>query len=281
MLPSQNGVNPHVTGNYGESRSGGPHGGTDFNYVGGQTGTNLTHPTINAPIDGTVTFVGGQYGTIKIRDADGNSHEILHTNSQNVSVGDQVSAGNAIGTMGGKGPNGANQYAQHVHYQMKDPQGRRISPQEWWDNHDSGTDDGAGGAGNGEGAPGGPGSAGGAAGRAAAFRRAATLWCSTSMVTAWKPPARAMARSSCSTMMATESRPAPAGSSPTTAGWCWTAMATAPSIPAASYSASIPASRMGNWPRTVSMRSRIWMPTAITRSMARTPFSPICASGAT
>jgi putative chitinase len=94
MLPTQNGTAPHVTGNYGENRgSNGPHGGTDFNYVGGQSGINLTNPTINSPISGTVTFVGGQYGTIKIRDANGNSHEILHTNSQNVAVGTVVSAG--------------------------------------------------------------------------------------------------------------------------------------------------------------------------------------------
>lgn len=72
MLPTQNGTAPHVTGNYGENRgSSGPHGRTDFNYQGGQSGVNLTNPTINSPISGTVTFVGGQYGTIKIRDADG------------------------------------------------------------------------------------------------------------------------------------------------------------------------------------------------------------------
>lgn len=168
MLPIQNGTAPHITGNYGENRgSSGPHGGTDFNYQGGQSGVNLTNPTINSPITGTVTFAGGQYGTIKIRDGDGNSHEILHTNSQNVTVGDKVNAGDAIGTMGGRGPNGASQYPQHVHYQMKDAQGRRINPQDWWDNPPSGggeTSGGAGGAGGGGGASGGPGGAGGGAG---------------------------------------------------------------------------------------------------------------------
>lgn len=168
MLPPQNGTSPHITGNYGENRGNGPHGGTDFNYQGGQTGANLTHPTINSPIDGTVTFVGGQYGTIKIRDADGNSHEILHTNSQNVKVGQQVHAGDEIGTMGGRGPNGVNQYAQHVHYQMKDPQGRRINPQDWWDSGGGGGtgggSGGAGGVGGGGGASGGTGGGGGGAG---------------------------------------------------------------------------------------------------------------------
>lgn len=102
MLPPQDGTPPHVTGNYRETRPGKPpHGGIDFNYQGGQTGINLTHPTIYSPISGTVTFVGGQFATIKIRDADGNSHEILHTHSQAVTVGQQINAGDPIGTMWG------------------------------------------------------------------------------------------------------------------------------------------------------------------------------------
>lgn len=134
MLPGQAGVDPHVTGNFGENRgSRGAHGGTDFNYEGGQAGRNLRHPTVHAPIDGTVTFSGGQYGTVKIRDAQGNSHEILHLNSQSVKEGQVVRAGDPIGTMGGRGPEGAGQYAQHVHYQLRDPQGRLTSPQAFWD----------------------------------------------------------------------------------------------------------------------------------------------------
>lgn len=132
MLPAQNGVSPHVTGHYGEHRDKGDHGGVDFNYVGGQTGINKQHPTINAPISGKVTFVGGQYGTIKIEDAQGNSHEILHTQSQSVKEGQQVTAGQPIGTMGGRGPDGANDYAQHVHYQLKDSTGKLKSPEEFW-----------------------------------------------------------------------------------------------------------------------------------------------------
>ncbi len=133
MLPTQNGTSPRVTGNYGENRSNSPHGGTDFNYQGGQTGINMTHPTVYSPIDGTVTFSGGKYGTIKIKDAQGNSHEILHTDSQAVQPGQKVKAGDPIGTMGGRGPKGATQYPQHIHYQIKDPKGRRLNPQEWWD----------------------------------------------------------------------------------------------------------------------------------------------------
>jgi len=132
MLPPQNGVNPHITGHFGEHRGEKAHGGSDFNYVGGQSGRNLQHPTIHAPIAGTVTSVGGRYGTVMIQDADGNSHQILHMQDTRVKVGQHVEPGDPIGTMGGRGPQGANQYAQHVHYQMKDPSGNLINPESYW-----------------------------------------------------------------------------------------------------------------------------------------------------
>lgn len=133
MLPPRNGVEPHVTGHFGEHRASGPHGGSDFNYEGGQTGLNLQHPTVYAPIAGEVVFSGGQFGTVKIRDADGNTHEVLHLQDRSVAVGDRIDAGDSLGTMGGRGPRGADQYAQHVHYQMKDAEGRQINPEAWWD----------------------------------------------------------------------------------------------------------------------------------------------------
>ncbi|WP_240147770.1 XVIPCD domain-containing protein [Luteibacter yeojuensis] len=132
ILPHQGNRSAHITGHYGEHRAKGPHGGSDFNYEGGQAGINLTHPSVHSPIAGEVTFVGGQYGTIKIRDADGNSHEILHTQSQSVKVGQHIEAGDEIGHMGGRGPDGATQYAQHVHYQMKDPKGHPMNPETFW-----------------------------------------------------------------------------------------------------------------------------------------------------
>ncbi|SFW62854.1 XVIPCD domain-containing protein [Luteibacter sp. UNCMF366Tsu5.1] len=132
ILPKQGNHSAHITGHYGEHRAKGPHGGSDFNYEGGQAGVNLTHPELHSPIAGEVTFVGGQYGTIKIRDAEGNSHEILHTQSQSVKVGQHVQVGDAIGHMGGRGPDGATQYAQHVHYQMKDAHGRPVNPETFW-----------------------------------------------------------------------------------------------------------------------------------------------------
>jgi putative chitinase len=140
MMPPQNGVAPHITSDFGpRTLNGQPdhHGGVDFNYVGGQSGRNLQHPTVGSPVSGEVVFSGGQYGTVKIRDDYGNMHEILHLDSRSVQATNpptRVEAGDPIGTMGGRGPNGPNQYQQHVHYQMRDPNGQIIDPEAYWDN---------------------------------------------------------------------------------------------------------------------------------------------------
>ncbi|SDX59037.1 XVIPCD domain-containing protein [Lysobacter enzymogenes] len=138
ILPPQQGRSPHITGHYGEHRGNGPHGGSDFNYVGGQAGVNLTHPTLHSPVTGTVEFVGGRYGTVTIVDGEGNRHQLLHTQSQSVVVGQRVEPGTPIGTMGGRGPNGEAQYAQHVHYQMKDAQGNNVNPETFWSQREHG-----------------------------------------------------------------------------------------------------------------------------------------------
>ncbi|MCD9004851.1 peptidoglycan-binding protein [Luteimonas sp. XNQY3] len=132
MLPSQAGIAPHVTGHYGEQRGERAHGGTDFNYVGGQAGINLAHPTVHSPVAGVVTLSGGAFGTVKIRDAQGYSHEILHLDGRHVAAGQTIAAGDPIGTMGGRGPDGADQYARHVHDQLRDPQGALLSPEAFW-----------------------------------------------------------------------------------------------------------------------------------------------------
>lgn len=59
---------------------------------------------MHSPVAGTVTFAGGSYGTVKIRDAQGNSHEILHLDGVKVKEGQTLSAGDAIGTMGDVDP---------------------------------------------------------------------------------------------------------------------------------------------------------------------------------
>ncbi|CAF2112422.1 unnamed protein product [Rotaria magnacalcarata] len=131
VLPPLNGIAPHITSHYGQ-RGGEFHGGTDFNYnVPGQYGINIQHPNVYSPVDGVVTFVGGDYGTVKIGTSTGYSHEILHLHTAKVQVNNNVRSGQLIGTMGGKGPNGFTQYAQHVHYQIKDRSGQTRNPENY------------------------------------------------------------------------------------------------------------------------------------------------------
>jgi hypothetical protein len=94
----------------------------------GQTGINLAHTALHSPVTGIVTRAGeGKYGTIAIRDANGLSHEILHTHSQHVAVGDPVVAGQIVGTMGNTGASD-----QHVHYQLKDSARNTLNPIDYW-----------------------------------------------------------------------------------------------------------------------------------------------------
>jgi len=136
ILPPIGGVPPHPTSHFGERRdniprASSPHGGVDFNYnVPGQRGLNLQHPSVYSPVDGTVVKEpGGYLGMVSIRDANGFLHEILHLQSQSVSKGQSVSAGQLIGSMGGVGAEGR----QHVHYQIHDQSGNRVNPEAFWD----------------------------------------------------------------------------------------------------------------------------------------------------
>jgi putative chitinase len=133
ILPPIDNIHMHITGEFGEPRPNGKtHQGIDFNYIGGQKGINLMHPNIYSPIEGEVTFVKGNFGTIKIKDSEGVSHELLHTHTQVVKLGEVVNVGDLLGTMGGKGPLGHYQYPQHVHYQIKDANGSIVNPHFFW-----------------------------------------------------------------------------------------------------------------------------------------------------
>jgi len=142
MLLPINGVSPNVTSPYGDTNrpvgSTNPHRGVDFNYFGGQYAKQLnrSYPALRSPVSGIVTNAGeGDYGTIAIRDANGYSHEILHTHTRHIAVGDPVAAGQLIGTMGNTGVEKRNveKGASHVHYQLKDPSGKAIDPSAFWD----------------------------------------------------------------------------------------------------------------------------------------------------
>ena len=135
VLPCQNGICPHITSPFGSSKTRTHHGGVDFNYVGGQSGINLKHPTVYSPVQGTVTFVRQKDGMIQIRDVNNIMHEIFHTKKQFVKKGDKIEQGQKIGTMGNKG---AATKHHHVHYQIK-TNGTTENPGIWW--HNSSSDD--------------------------------------------------------------------------------------------------------------------------------------------
>lgn len=141
VLPPIGGVLPHITSSYGATdrppNSTNPHEGIDFNYrVPGQRGINLAHPAIRSPVTGIATNAGeGTAGRIAIRDSDGFIHEILHSHRQHVTVGDPVVAGQLIGTMGNTGVNRKEpeRGPHHVHYQLRDREGRIVDPNAYWD----------------------------------------------------------------------------------------------------------------------------------------------------
>ena len=141
VLPPIGGVLPHITSSYGATdrppNSTNPHEGIDFNYrIPGQRGINLAHPAIRSPVTGIVTNAGeGTAGRIAIRDFDGFIHEILHSHRQHVTVGDPVVAGQLIGTMGNTGVNRKEpeKGPHHVHYQLRDREGRIVDPSAYWE----------------------------------------------------------------------------------------------------------------------------------------------------
>jgi len=136
---------PDVTWSNGDNRNGfnairsdgSYHTGVDFNYSGvGQNGINLTNPDVFSPVSGTVERVDSiRYGQIIIKDSMGYKHVITHlANVNGLEMGDEVNAGDLIGTMGGKGPLGPNQYDQHIDYKVKKPNGGYVDPESLWNN---------------------------------------------------------------------------------------------------------------------------------------------------
>ena len=131
---------PHPTSPFGSTNrpkgSTNPHTGVDFNHVGGRGArVNTSHPALRSPVTGVVTNAGqGDYGRIAIRDSDGFTHELLHTQSPRRCRRSRF-AGQLIGTMGNTGvlKRGIESGDFHVHYQLRDPNGKIIDPSTHWD----------------------------------------------------------------------------------------------------------------------------------------------------
>lgn len=121
---------------------------------------------VHTPVAGTVEFIGGNYGTVNVRDAQGYLHQLLHLDRATVVENQVLEAGDAVGIMGGRGPQGANQYDDHVHYQVRDPEDDLVDPEADYPFYDeeAAADQGDG-PGDPPGADAGPGSYGGEAGQ--------------------------------------------------------------------------------------------------------------------
>lgn len=137
MLPPLDGKGTHVTYRFGAAGhvNTGTHRGVDFNYVGGQAGPNLRHPSVHSPVSGEVVALDPTWGLVRIKDALGNLHEIQHLEPYTVRKGQHVQAGQPIGRMGDVGYNIT---GNHVHYQLvpagaSDP----VNPVDWWNNRPS------------------------------------------------------------------------------------------------------------------------------------------------
>ena len=103
-----------------------PHIGVDIS-----CGSNGSSSKILAAHAGKVTEAGSDlYNTITIEGSDGKyTTRYLHCSSVLVNVGDAVSKGQTIGTMGGQGPKGAGHYDIHLHFEVFDNStGERIDP---------------------------------------------------------------------------------------------------------------------------------------------------------
>jgi hypothetical protein len=136
ILPDRKGHKAHITSNANGTtndydsyiRSDGKiHGGIDINYVGGQGNpVNREHPPVFSPTAGTATAILPKWGAVLITDAKGYEHGLFHLASIAVGVGQTVSVGQQVGTMGKTGAS-----AYHVHYQIKQG-GKTVDPEKVW-----------------------------------------------------------------------------------------------------------------------------------------------------
>jgi murein DD-endopeptidase MepM/ murein hydrolase activator NlpD len=77
-------------------------------------------PNVMAPADGTLEFVGGKDGTIKIRDSNGYLHIMFHNDiNAEVKVGQNVIKGQALAKE--SNVSGKKSISSHVHYSVYDP----------------------------------------------------------------------------------------------------------------------------------------------------------------
>lgn len=112
---------------------------TPVNYIAGRT----THggydidgkigDTVYAPVSGTIITsekAAGWGNTIVIEDAQGNRWRMAHFNTLGAKVGDKVSSGQSIGTLGNSGTvfSGGEGDGSHLHLEVKNSSGKLVDP---------------------------------------------------------------------------------------------------------------------------------------------------------
>jgi len=113
---------PRSSPNVGGGRRGSSnHKGTDLAEAG-QAGY-----AVEAAGAGTVTFAGnkGGYGlTIEVTHPNGYKTQYSHLESLNAKVGDEIAAGTPVGKVGNTGKSSG----PHLHFEVKDPNGKKVDP---------------------------------------------------------------------------------------------------------------------------------------------------------
>ena len=84
--------------------------------------------SIFAAADGKATVIGGDYNTVDVVHSEDLKTRYLHCSAIKVSSGQDVKKGDVIALAGGKGPQGANQYNAHLHFEVHQ-NGTKIDPE--------------------------------------------------------------------------------------------------------------------------------------------------------
>lgn len=85
--------------------------------LGADRGTQI-HACHSGTVTGAGTGFAGDWNAVKIDHGDGTYSRYLHCNEILVSTGQTVNRGDVIATVGGYGPGGPNDYADHLHLEI-------------------------------------------------------------------------------------------------------------------------------------------------------------------
>jgi len=114
---------------FGPRSTGEDHKGLDFTPPRRIRGDGEVFPIL-AHRGGVVTLAqhDTRYGAVFIRHDDGTQARYLHNATVSVVEDAIVVAGQQIATMGGRGPQGSDQFVTHLHFELLDAAGNHVDP---------------------------------------------------------------------------------------------------------------------------------------------------------